>query len=166
MKFRVILNRRIIYLIIVSGLLALAAMNFIGWLFLRSLKSELTASLKKQLLNVGQITTRLLNGNDLEKIFPGMENTPAVLYYQQLLYDLKINHDLENIVVIDPTGNLLIDFRLNFRIGDSLYSFPLQEDLLRRAAVGEIPEPNLLQLSDQYFLSAYLPVFNDFNEIT
>ena len=166
MKINIRLSRRLIYLIIISGLLALATMNFVGWLFLRSLKSELTASLKKQLLQVGQLTTRLLNGNDLEKIFPGMESTPEVLYYQQLLYDLKINHELENIVVIDPTGNLLIDFRLNFQIGDSLQTFPLQPELLRKAAMGEVTEASLLHLDDQYFLSVYLPVFNDLSEIS
>jgi signal transduction histidine kinase len=71
---------------------------------------------------------------------------------------------LENIVLTDLTGRLLIDFRLNYIIGDTLFTFPLRLDLLNRAAIGETPEPFLTKFADQYFLSAYLPIFNNFDE--
>jgi len=164
MNFKEKLNRNTIYLIITFGLVGIAMLNFAGWFFLQSFKSDLTRELKKQIINIGQMGSRLMNGNDLETIYPGMENSPTVLYYQQLLYDIKINNELENIVLTDLTGRLLIDFRLNYSIGDTLFTFPLRLDLLNRAAIGETPDPFLTKFADQYFLSAYLPIFNDFNE--
>jgi signal transduction histidine kinase len=158
------LNRNTIYIIIVFGLVGIAMLNFTGWFFLQTFKSDLIRELKKQIINIGQMGSRLMNGNDLEIIYPGMENSATVLYYQQLLYDIKINNELENIVLTDLTGRLLIDFRLNYTIGDTLFTFPLRLDLLNRAAIGETPEPFLTKFTDQYFLSAYLPIFNNFEE--
>ncbi len=158
------LSRRTIYIIIFIGVLTLAALNFAGWLFLQSLKSDLTVELKRQFLHVGQVSARLINGNDLENLLPGMENSVTVRAYQQLLYDIKIGNDLENIVILDPAGRLLVDYRLNYRIGDTLFAFPLQRNLLQHAAVGETPEPYLLHNAGQYFLSACIPIFNDQDE--
>ena len=164
MKIRMTLNRKSIYYIIGFGLLVLAGLNFTSWLFLQSFKSELVRELKRQILTTGQIGSRLILGNDMENIFPGMERTPTIRYYQQLLYDIKVNNELENIVLIDLTGRLLIDFRINYSIGDTLFTFPLQTSLLNQAVIGETPEPMLQKFLDQYFLSAYIPVFNDFDE--
>jgi len=161
MKINLFLKRKFIYGFIILALLILAGLNFIGWFFIQGLRSDLTKSLKQQILHTGNITTRLINGNDMENIVPGMEKSPLVIYYQQLLYDIKTNNDLENIVILDPAGRLLVDHRLNFRIGDTLYTFPLNEKLFSSAAVGETPAPLLIHTGDQYFLSAYFPVLND-----
>ncbi len=157
-------QRKFIYLIIFIGLIALAGLNFLGWFFLQGLKSDLTSALKKQFLQVGQASVKLINGNDLENLLPGNENTPTALFYQQLLYELKISNDLENIILLDPSGRMLVDYRLNFRIGDSLMTFPIQRDLLLKASQGQTPAPILLKSGKQYFLSAYFPVLNDFEE--
>jgi signal transduction histidine kinase len=164
MKIKMSLSRRSIYLIIGIGLFVLASLNFTGWLFLQSFKTELVKELKRQILNTSQIGSRLISGNDLETIFPGMERSPKILYYQQLLYDIKVNNELENIVLIDLTGRLLVDYRINYTIGDTLFTFPLQTSLLREASIGERPEPILNKFADQYFLSAYLPIHNDYDE--
>lgn len=157
-------QRKFIYLIIFIGLIALAGLNFLGWFFLQGLKSDLTSALKKQFLQVGQASVKLINSNDLENLLPGNENTPIALFYQQLLYELKISNDLENIILLDPSGRMLVDYRLNFRIGDSLMTFPIQRDLLLKASQGQTPAPILLKSGKQYFLSAYFPVLNDFEE--
>ena len=164
MKIRLTLTRQSIYLIILFGLLVLAGLNFTGWLFLQSFKTELVRELKKQFLNTGQIASRLITGSDLENIFPGMERSPTILYYQQILYDIKVNNELENIVLIDVTGRLLVDFRINYTIGDTLFTFPLQSSMLRRASIGETPEPILNKFADQYFLSVYIPIINEYDE--
>lgn len=146
------------------GLISLAALNLISWIFLQSLKKDLITELKNQILHIGQVTSRLIKGDDLERIVPGMENSQLVLYYQQLLYDIKVNNELENIVLLDPTGYLLIDFRLNYIIKDTLFAFPIQSNLVKKASLGEIPDPFLIKSDDQYFLSAYLPILNDYEE--
>jgi signal transduction histidine kinase len=158
------IQRKFIYLIIFIGLIALAGLNFLGWFFLQGLKSDLTGALKKQFLQVGQASVKLISGNDLENLLPGNENTPTALFYQQLLYELKISNDFENIILLDPTGRMLVDYRLNFRIGDSLMTFPIRRDLLLKASQGQTPDPILLASGKQYFLSAYFLVLNDFEE--
>ncbi len=166
MKIKTPFPRQTVYGLIVLGFIAVALINFLSWIFLQGLKSDITRELKSQILHLGNISTRLMNGNDLEKILPGMESDPLVTYYQQLLYDLKLQNNLENILILDPAGHLLVDYRVNFRIGDSLLTFPLQRQLLQKAAVGRVPEPYLLHWKGQYFLTAYFPIFNDLEEPT
>ncbi len=163
-RVNILLTRKKIYIIIILGLISLAALNLISWIFLQSLKKDLITELKNQILYIGQVTSRLIKGDDLERIVPGMENSQLVLYYQQLLYDIKINNELENIVLLDPTGYLLIDFRLNYIIKDTLFAFPIQSNLVKKASLGETPDPFLIKSDDQYFLSAYLPILNDYEE--
>lgn len=158
------IRRKSIYIIILIGLIALAGLNFLGWFFLQGLKSDLTDSFKQQFLHIGQVSVKLVNGNDIEKLIPGMENSTIGLFYQQLLYELKLNNDLENILLLDPSGRLLVDYRLNYQIGDTLFTFPLQRELLLQASIGRVPDPILIKSSDQYFLSAYFPVLNDYEE--
>jgi signal transduction histidine kinase len=164
MKINFRLTRKKIYIIILIGLVTIAGINSVSWLFLQSFESDLTKALKNQILHIGQLTTRLIDGNDIENIYRGMENSTVVLFYQQLLYDIKINNDLENIVLLDPAGSLLVDHRLNYIIGDTLYTFPLQLKLLQSASLGEISEPEMTRIGNQYFLSVYLPILNDFDE--
>lgn len=164
MKSNHFFRRKFIYLVVAVGLILLAILNFMNWFFLQGLKSDLTAELKNQIVNLGKVSTRLINGNDFEKIFPGMENSTIARYYQQLLYDIKTDNDLENIIILDPTGRLLIDYRLDYRIGDTLFTFPLQRRAFRSAVLGKTPDPVLLEIEQQYFLSAYIPVVNDLLE--
>ncbi len=166
MKTKPAFSRKLVYGLIVLGFVAVALINFLSWFFLQGLKTEITGELKSQIKHLGNISTRLINGNDLEKIVPGMESHPLVIYYQQLLYELKLQNNLENILLLDPAGHLLVDFRVNFRIGDSLLAFPIQPELLRQASLGKIPEPHLLHWKGQYFLTAYFPIFNDLEEPT
>jgi signal transduction histidine kinase len=160
-EMKISLNRKIIYSIVFLGIVVLAALNFISWIFLRSLQDDLISELKQQFLNTGRLSAQLIHGSELETIAPGDENTLMVRSYQQMLYDLKLNNDLENIVLLDLSGRLLVDYRLNFQIGDSLTTFPLNGVMLRSAVLGEMLEPLLLHIRNQYFLSAYIPVKND-----
>ncbi len=157
-------QNRFIYLLIGLALLGLAALNFFNWIFLQSFKQEILKELKTQFTYLGNTTARLINGSDLEEIAPGMENTPAVLYYQQLLFDIKISNHLENIFLLDLTGKKLIDYQIGFRIGDAPSAFPLQKELFRKAALGEGTGLDLMKYQDQYFLTAYVPVTNDLGD--
>ncbi|GAB4375856.1 MAG: hypothetical protein Kow0042_21620 [Calditrichia bacterium] len=164
MKGNILLKHRTLYAIIIIGLVFLSALNFFGWLFLQGFKTGLTSELKSQILHLGKISTRLMNGNDLENIVAGMERSSLVRSYQQLLYDIKVENDLENIVILDPAGRLLVDYRLDYQIGEIPLTFPVQAELLQSAAVGDIPEPLMISSEGQYFLSAYIPIRNDLLE--
>lgn len=163
-QFNITRQRRFLFGLILLSLLILIGLNFFNWLFLQSLKKEIRQSLRNQILHLGQVTTRLLNGSDFEDLRPGLENSARVRYYQQLLFDIKIENELENILVLDPEGKLLVDYRLDFQIGDRPLAFPLEREKFRSAAVGNSVEPLLTKYEDQYFLTAYIPIRNDFLE--
>jgi len=164
MKLNFVLKRKTIYWIIGVGLIVISLLNFLSWFFLKSMKKEITHELKQQIIHLARMSTELINGNDLEKIMPGMENATLVRIYQQLLYDIKINNDLENIVILDLTGRLLVDNRIDYHIGDTLFTLPLNKNKFRSASLGETPDPIMIKSGNQYFLSAYIPINNDLDE--
>jgi signal transduction histidine kinase len=161
-----LINRNTIYTIIIFGLICLSGLNFWGWIFIQGMKKDFTERLKQQILHLGKISTKLIESYmmDLDEIYPGMETTPKVRIYQQLLFDIKTDNDLENIVILDLLGRLLIDSRLNFIIGDSLSTFPLNQEKFQAAVLGETPEPIFIELGNQYFMSSYVPIMNSFEE--
>ncbi|MFQ5584121.1 MAG: nitrogen regulation protein NR(II), partial [Calditrichia bacterium] len=100
-------------------------------------------------------------GEDLETLHPGAETNPMALYYQQLLYEIKQSGNLENIIILSLDKRLLVDYRVNYAIGDSLIALPVNDSYFDRAILGESTEPELVAYRGQYFLTGYTPIYNE-----
>lgn len=153
-------KKGVIYSILVTGIVILTIFNFWGWFFVKNLETDILQQLKTQLKNLGEVSSRLINGEDLENLFPGQETDPAILYYQQLLWEIKRSGNLENIFILSLDRKLLIDHRVNYRIGDTLITFPVNNQYFDQAILGKTPEPELMRFGGEYFLTSYTPITN------
>lgn len=154
-------NKRFIYTVLAIGIGLLIVSNFWGWLFIKNLEDDILQQLKSQLNTLGSVSSRLINGEELEKLYPGEEASPIALYYQQLLWEIKRSGNLENIFILSLDKRLLVDYRVNYNIGDSLTFLPVNDNYFNRAILGETPDPELIRFGGEYFLTSYTPVLNE-----
>ncbi|RMG66191.1 MAG: hypothetical protein D6715_07480 [Calditrichaeota bacterium] len=170
MNLRALLrNRRWITLVLTVAVAALLAINFWSWLFLRGMEKQILRQLQIQLQYIGKITAQSIeaqsvSGFDLEQLVPGSETSPEALFYQNLLWEIKQSGNLENVVLLRPDRTILVDQRVEFRVGQPLRYLPLNDSLFARALAGEPTLPELIRVADQYFLTSYTPVLNELGE--
>jgi signal transduction histidine kinase len=150
----------VIYSVPGIGIIILIIFNFLGWFFMKNLENDILQQLKTQLNNLGSVSSRLINGEDLEGLYQGEETNPATLYYQQLLWEIKKSGNLENILILSLDKRLLIDYRVNYKIGDTLSVFPINDSYFNQAILGQRPQPELNQFSGEYYLTSYTPIVN------
>jgi signal transduction histidine kinase len=159
-KMSFLSKKSIIYTVLIIGIFILIIFNFMGWFFIKNLENDILQQLKTQLSNLGSVSTRLINGEELEGLYPGDETNPVTLYYQQLLWEIKRSGNLENILIISLDKKLLIDYRIEYNIGDTLSTFPVNDAFFNQAILGQTPEPELIQSGGEYYLTSYTPIKN------
>ena len=129
-------QKKIIYWIISLGIVFLLIANAIAWIYLQRIKSYFDSDLKFRMENIIQISSKLIDAAYLTLIVPGDENDPQVIYYQQLLFDIKEINNLQDIYIISPVQELLIDVNPDFIIGNSIKT--IEPDLIKTALSGRI----------------------------
>ncbi len=162
-------NRRWIPLILAVAVVGLLAINFWSWLFLRSMEKQILRQLQIQLQYIGKITAQSIeaqsvSGFDLDRLTPGSETSPEALFYQNLLWEIKQSGNLENVVLLRPDKTVLVDQRVEFRVGEPLLYLPLNDTLFAQALSGQATLPELIQVADHFFLTSYTPVLNELGE--
>ncbi len=153
-------HKPILYAIIFLGIAVLMGLNLWGYVFLNRLEREILSQLNAQFKHMQQIATRLFNGEELEAIHPGDETRPGVLYYQQLLWEIKQNSGLNDILILTLDGRILIDHRVDFTIGETHPRFPTNSARFLQALEGEYPEPERIAFDGNFYLIGYTPIFN------
>ena len=157
-------QKNIIYWIISISIVFLLIANAIAWIYLQRIKTYFDSDLKFRMENIIQISSKLFDATYLTLIVPGGENDPQVIYYQQLLFDIKEKNDLQDIYIISPVQDLLLDVNPDFIIGNNYKS--IEPDLLKTALSGKIVSSEIYTLGDHKFLTAAIPLVDETNAIT
>ena len=92
-----------------GGLLILIIANLFAWFYLQNIKTFFVSDLKFRLENIARSATALIDANDMELIIPGESSDPQVLYYQQTLLNIKNNNKLQDIQIISPSFDVLVN---------------------------------------------------------
>lgn len=160
------LNKRknLIYMIIGIGIIFLLFANALAWIYLQEIKSYFESDLKFRLENIIQISSRFIDASYLSLIIPGDENDPQIIYYQQLLFDIKEKNNLQDIYIISPAQDLLVDVNPEFAIGDQKRS--LDSDLIKTALSGVKVSSDIYTLGNHKFLIAAVPLIDETNFVT
>ena len=156
-------QKKIIYWIISIGIVFLLIANTIAWIYLQRIKSYFEADLKFRMENVIQISSKLFDAAYLTLIVPGDENDPQVIYYQQLLFDIKEKNNLQDIYIISPVKDLLVDVKPDFNIGETYKS--IEPELIKSALAGKITSSEIYTLGDHKFLTAVIPLLDETNSV-
>lgn len=157
-------QKRIIYWIISIGIIFLLAANTLAWIYLQRIKSYFEDDLKFRMENIVQISGKLFDAVFLSTIIPGDENDPQIIYYQQLLYDIKERNDLQDIFIISPAKDLLVDVNPDYIIGEITRT--LDSGMFREALAGKAGSSEIYLLGDHKFLSAAVPLLDETNSVS
>jgi signal transduction histidine kinase len=157
-------QQKLVYIVMISGLILLITANIFAWLYLQRLKSFFISDLKFRLENIARSATELIDANDLELIIPGDESDSQVLYYQQLLYNIKNNNKLQDIFIISPGFDLLVNTDQVF--DTAAPSLVIDNSVIEHALQGEYAVGELRSLGENLFLKAAVPLINSNNSIS
>ena len=157
-------QKKIIYWIISLGIVFLLIANAIAWIYLQRIKSYFDSDLKFRMENVIQISSKLIDAAYLTLIVPGDENDPQVIYYQQLLFDIKEKNKLQDIYIISPVQEILIDVNPDFIIGNNIKT--IEPDLIKTALSGRTISSDIYTLGEHKFLTAAVPLIDETNSVT
>ncbi len=157
-------QQKLLFWIIGIGLVILLLANALGWLYLQRIKSFFISDLKFRLENITNLSSELIDATDISYIFPGDKTDPQFVYYQNRLFEIKENNNLQDIYILSPTLETLIDLIPDFQ--PELSQRSPDKNLVRKALNGETTTGDLQILGDHKFLTAIAPLIDSDNMIT
>jgi signal transduction histidine kinase len=157
-------QQKLLFWIIGIGLLILLLANALGWVYLQRIKSFFISDLKFRLENITNLSSELIDATDISYIFPGDKSDPQFVYYQNRLFEIKENNNLQDIYILSPTLETLVDLIPDFQ--SELSQRSPDKNLVRRALNGETTTGDLQTLGDNKFLTAIAPLIDSDNMIT
>ena len=162
LKFRQ--QQKLYYLIFGAGIFLLLVANALAWIYLQRIKTFFETDLKFRLENIAQISTQLIDAAGIGLILPDDESDFQVIYHQQLLFDIKNNNNLQDIYILSPTLEMLVDGNPELRNQISLPQ--IDPKLVKTALSGKVAVSELLELGEHKFLTALAPVIDLDTQIT
>ena len=156
-------QQRVVFWIIGVGLVVLLLVNALGWLYLQRIKSFFISDLKFRLENIANISAKLIDTADISFIVPGDQTSPEVIYYQSLLSEIKENNRLQDILILSPTLETLVNTIPE--IPTDVSQRTPERSLVTRALSGESSTGQLQTLGDHKFLTAVTPLIDTDNVI-
>lgn len=157
-------QQKLLFWIIGIGLVILLLANALGWLYLQRIKSFFISDLKFRLENITNLSSELIDATDISYIFPGDKSDPQFVYYQNRLFEIKENNNLQDIYILSPTLETLVDLIPDFQ--SELSQRSPDKNLVRKALNGETTTGDLQTLGDYKFLTAIAPLIDSDNMIT
>ena len=157
-------QQKLLFWIIGSGLIILLLANALGWLYLQRIKTFFISDLKFRLESITNLSAELIDATDISYLYPGDISDPQYIYYQNRLYQIKENNNLQDIYILSPTLETLVDVLPDIQ-SEFVQRSP-DNILVNRALNGETVTGELQTLGDQKFLTAIAPLIDPNNMIT
>ena len=155
-------QQKLLFWIIGSGLFVLLLVNMFGWLYLQRIKTYFISDLQFRLENITNLSAKLIDPNDISYIFPGDNTNPQSVFYQNRLFEIKDNNNLQDIYIMSPTREILVDPTPDFQSIDFAERSP-DVDLVKKALNGTTATGDLQTLGDHKFLTAVAPLIDSDN---
>jgi signal transduction histidine kinase len=157
-------QQKIIFWIIGLSLFILLMANLMGWLYLQRIKSFFISDLKFRLENIAEISSKLIDANDIIYLIPGELSDPQMIFYQNLLFDIKENNHLQDIYILSPALETLVGVTPDISTGPLQPTF--ERGLINRALNGETATGELQILGDHKFLTSVTPIIDTNNMVS
>ncbi len=157
-------QQKYLFWIIGIGLIVLLLANALGWLYLQRIKSFFISDLKFRLENIANLSAELIDATDLAYLYPADKSDPQYIYYQNRLFEIKENNNLQDIYILSPTLETIIDVPTG--INPEISQRSPDRQLVNQALNGQTVTGELQSLGDQRFLTAITPLIDANNMIT
>jgi signal transduction histidine kinase len=120
MQISRILNKKFIIFFNIAIFTFLLIVNILGFVYLRKYENTLKENFKQQILNLSVYWETIFHADELEFLKPGMEYESISIYYQSLLADMKERLHLDDIKILNPNHEILVDYTIDYRIGSPM----------------------------------------------
>ncbi len=165
-----LLSRKpVIYTILITGIVALTALNFWGWFFVRSVQDQIIDQFRDDLQNVSEAYATFIGQEfffDFAQSLPELVRTRDLIALETRLADFKQAGEYQKIFVASLDRSILVDEDFGFRGGEPLRGFTFNDSLFNTAITGVVVRPELSYFDDQTFLTAYAPIRNLQDDVT
>ncbi len=155
-------QKKMAYSIFGIGFILLLLANTLAWLYLQRVRGFFITDLAFRLENIAQISGKLIDPGDLTYIMPDNPSDPAVIYYQQMLSEIRENNNLQDIYILSPAREILVEIPGEF--GGSFTRHDIESDLVERAIGGNLSTGALQSLGTHKFMTTLAPI-TDANNI-
>ncbi len=138
-------------------------LNIFVWLYLNQVEQQFKNQLKERLVDANQMLSRLLleynqSGFEISLLVPGEQNSLEYFYYLQQLESIRLNSNLQSILLVSPQGEILVASpeviarqKMLSMVGNPHFRAALEG----RQSVSE-PQ----NIAGNYFMSAFAPLKN------
>jgi len=158
-------QQKLLFWIIGICLFVLLLANALGWLYLQRIKTFFISDLKFRLQNITNLSANLIDPTDISYIFPEDNSNPQSVFYQNRLFEIKENNNLQDIYIMSPTLEILIDPTPDYQAIELSDRSP-DMNLVNTALNGKMAIGDLQTLGDHKFLTAITPLIDSDNMIT
>lgn len=157
-------QKKYTYIVIGIALFLLILTNGITWLYLNRLDNFLLDFTRNNMQNMVSVAGELLDGEDLLTIIPEDDTDPQKIYYSQILFEIKNKLNLQDIYIISPVRDILVEPA--FTGGGIQQRYSIDDELWQNVIRGETISTPVYRLGDQFFLTSALPIFDHANNIS
>ncbi len=160
---RLLSNKRTIYAILITGVVVLAALNFWGWFFVKGIEARILEQLARQLqVNSEIYELQLSSKYRIDELLLLPPDHFKLVPIQQELFEFQQASGLTTIFIVSPDGRRFITPDLRPEQRERVASFSLNDSLFRKAQIEAETYVERNVLGDQYFLTAYTPLVDEF----
>lgn len=164
---RLLSNKRTIYAILITGVAVLAALNFWGWFFVKGIEVRILDQLARQLqVNSEIYELQLSSKYRIDELLLLPPDHFKLVPIQQELFEFQQASGLTTIFIVSPDGQRFITSDLRPEMRDRVTSFSLNDSLFHKAQIEAQTYVERNVLGDQYFLTAYTPLVDEFGLTT
>ena len=155
-------DKRVIYSLLSIGVIALIAINFWGWFFMKRIEAQAFQQLVDQSKKNGKIYALLIQERfTSEELLTLSESNIQQIALQNLLYEFQQTANLATIFVSSLDQSVFYSSELDPQKNENIQNFALNDSLFDSAMIENQPNAELRALSGNYFLTTYIPLVDE-----
>jgi signal transduction histidine kinase len=158
-------QKKLLSVIIAVGVCLLLLASSFTWIFLKRIETFYITDLKLRVQNITLNAQQMITPSHLIELMQEEPGTPLYIYYQQLLYEILENNQLQTISIISPIREILVTTSPESSLNTSA-AF-LNDTLVTEVLSGTMVVGEIQNLGRHKFLTAGTPLIDvDNNQIT
>jgi two-component system, sporulation sensor kinase D len=151
-------QKKLLSLLIILGVCLLLLASSFTWIYLKRIEAFYITDLKFRVQNITLNAQQMIDPSHLIELMQEEPGTPLTIYYQQLLYEILENNQLQTISIISPIKEILVttspDASLN---AEAAF---LNDTLIAQVLSGKMVVGEIQTLGRHKFLTAGAPLID------
>jgi signal transduction histidine kinase len=164
-KFSFTQQKRFLFTILAVGICLLLLASTFSWIYLKRIETFYITELKLRIQNIIMNAQQMINPAHMIELMQGEPATPLYIYYQQRIYEILENNQLQSVSLISPVREVVLTTSPEPVINPA--SAFLNDTLVSRILAGKMVVGHIQTLGQHKFITAGAPLIDPTtNQIT